>query len=72
MNNTINIEEEVIKSYKALEGIKTLSKVSALSIKSLNEDDLKIDDFIEIFNIIIDKAEQVEESVSKLELLDNN
>jgi len=72
MNNTINIEEEVIKTYKALEGIKTLSKVSALSIKSLNEDDLKIDDFIEIFNIIIDKAEQVEESVSKLELLDNN
>lgn len=71
MGNTLDIQKEILSSYTALERIKNLSKISAISIKSTNNEDLKIEDFEEVFSIIIELSERVEDSVSKLETLDN-
>ena len=71
MSNKVNIQKEVLGSYKALERIKNLSKISAISVKALDKDSLNIEDFEEVFKIIIDECENVEGSISRLELLDN-
>lgn len=71
MGNSLDIQKEILSSYTALERIKNLSKISAISIKSTNNEDLKIEDFEEVFSIIIELSERVEDSVSKLEALDN-
>jgi len=63
----VSIQEEVLASYRALEGIKNLSKISAIAVKSLDKDSLKVEDFEEIFKIIISKCEEVETSISILE-----
>ena len=70
MSNSIDVQKEVYTSLKALERVKNLSKVSAISVKSLDKDSLNIEDFEEIFKIIIEECERVETSVSILEMLD--
>jgi len=71
MSNKVNIQKEVLGSYKALERIKNLSKISAIAVKALDKDSLNIEDLEEVFKMIIDECEEVEGSVSRLELLDN-
>ena len=70
MSNSIDIQKEVYTSLKALERVKNLSKVSAISVKSLDKDSLNIEDFEEIFKMIIEECERVETSVSILEMID--
>jgi hypothetical protein len=70
MGSKVNIQKEVYASYKALETIKSISKISAIAVKSLDNSTLKIEDFEEIFKTIITKCEEVETSVSLLETLD--
>ena len=70
MSNSIDVQKEVYTSLKALERVKNLSKVSAISVKSLDKDNLNIEDFEEIFKMIIEECERVETSVSILEMLD--
>jgi len=71
MSNKVNIQKEVLGSYKALERIKNLSKISAIAVKALDKDSLNIEDLEEVFKMIIDECEEVEGSISRLELLDN-
>lgn len=70
MEKIINISEEVLKSYSALERVKNLSRISAISTKALDKKGLNIEDFEEIFKIIIEECEKVETAVSILEMLD--
>jgi hypothetical protein len=71
MSKAIDIQKEVYTSLKALERVKNISKISAISVKALDKDGLSIEDFEEVFKIIIDECENVEGSISRLELLDN-
>jgi len=71
MSKVIDIQKEVYTSLKALERVKSLSKISAIAVKSLDKDSLSIEDFEEIFKMIIDECEMIETSVSILEMLDN-
>ena len=71
MNKVIDIQKEVYTSLKALERVKNLSKVSAVSVKALDKEHLNLEDFEEIFKIIIEECERVETSISILEMLDN-
>ena len=71
MGSRVNIQKEVLSSYKALERIKNLSKISAIAVKALDKDSLNIEDLEEVFKMIIDECEEVEGSISRLELLDN-
>lgn len=71
MTNTINIQKEVYTSLKALERVKNISKISAISVKALDKDSLNVEDFEEIFKMIIEECEIIETSVSNLETLDN-
>lgn len=70
MDKTIDIQKEVYTSLKALERVKNLSKVSAVSVKALDKEHLNLEDFEEIFKIIIEECERVETSISILEMLD--
>jgi len=69
--NTIDIQKEVYTSLKALERVKNLSKISAIAVKALDKDSLDVEDFEEIFKMIIEECERIETSVSNLETLDN-
>jgi hypothetical protein len=71
MTKVINIQKEVYTSLKALERVKNISKISAISVKALDKDSLNIEDFEEIFKIIIEECEVIETAVSNLETLDN-
>lgn len=71
MQNTIDIQKEVYTSLKALERVKNISKISAISVKALDKDNLNLEDFEEVFKIIIEECRIIETSVSNLETLDN-
>lgn len=71
MNKSIDIQKEVYTSLKALERVKNVSKISAIAVKALDKDSLNIEDFEEIFKIIVGECETIETSVSILEMLDN-
>jgi hypothetical protein len=71
MTKVINIQKEVYTSLKALERVKNISKISAISVKALDKDSLNIEDFEEIFKIIIEECEVIETAVSNLDTLDN-
>jgi hypothetical protein len=71
MSKAIDIQKEVYTSLKALERVKNISKISAIAVKALDKDSLNIEDFEEVFKMIIEECEKVETSVSILEMLDN-
>jgi len=71
MTKVIDIQKEVYTSLKALERVKSLSKISAIAVKALDKDNLNLEDFEGVFETIIKECESIEASISTLEMLDN-
>jgi len=71
MTKAIDIQKEVYTSLKALEMVKSLSKISAIAVKALDKDSLNLEDFEGVFEAIIKECESIESSISTLEILDN-